>query len=252
MPSPSHGFLDSTRTDRLPAWEFPLRFPEDFVCGLDRKAVTQVATLWRRHLCSLLIPRPPGNTPSPAKKGPIHPTPPPSRFPTSRCHKPPLSCSQLLGLNRPARSEQRFLQQPAPGDVRLCLLIRRLSEARFAPGAGTRHKSAAVCMRFHKLQGEPSPAPSGPLCSPPLMEKPRWTALSKCSPLFPFAGNEFLLALCPYHPRPHLWFKSGSHRWFSCYRKMYIVWRWKAGAMSRALKRPWGLIRVKRERIYDG
>lgn len=248
MPSPSHGFLDSTRTDRLPAWEFPLRFPEDFVCGSDRKAVTQVATLWRRHLCSLLIPRPPGNTPSPAKKGPIHPTPPPSRFPH------PAATSHLFLVHSSwgwtgQLAASVSCSKPAPRDVRLCLLIRRLSEARFAPVPAQGTKALLSVCAFtncrESLLQHPQ-VPSAPLHWWKNQAEQRWQSL------FPFTGNEFLLTLRPYHPCPHLWFKSGSHRRFSCYRKMYIVWQWKAGAMSRALKRPWGLIRVKRERIYDG
>lgn len=45
MPFPSHEFLDSRETDRLPTGEFPSWFPEDFVRRLDREAITQVETL---------------------------------------------------------------------------------------------------------------------------------------------------------------------------------------------------------------
>lgn len=56
MLSPSHEFLDSRETDRLPTGEFPSRFPEDFVRGLDRKAITQVVILWRRRLLLRCLP----------------------------------------------------------------------------------------------------------------------------------------------------------------------------------------------------
>lgn len=45
IPSPSHEFLDSRETDRLPTGEFPSWFPQDFVRRLDREAITQVVTL---------------------------------------------------------------------------------------------------------------------------------------------------------------------------------------------------------------
>lgn len=80
----------------------------------------------------------------PSEEGPHSPYLRPA-VPTSRCHKPPLSCPQLLGLSWPACSEC-FLLLATPGDVGQCLIIRRLSEAGLAPVPAQGTKALLCCL----------------------------------------------------------------------------------------------------------
>lgn len=170
MPSPSHEFLDSRETDRLPTGEFPSCFPEDFVRGLDTKTTSQVVILWRRRLFLRFLPLDHLVTL-------LHFSIVPG---TEKIHSP--SASVRAGLPGPCAAGDLLLAtgcgwlgQPAghqwapaahcPGDVGWGLLMEKLSEAGFGPPASPacqqktqKHRCCSVCLSGPEWSGW-SPVP---------------------------------------------------------------------------------------------
>lgn len=179
MPSPSHEFLDSRETERLPTREFPSRFPENFVCRLDRKAITQVVILWRQRLLLRCLPLDHLVTLLSFSTVPV----------TEKIHSP--STSIRAGLPGPCAtsdllltSSSRWLGEPCgcqqalaahcPGDMDWGQLTEGLSETRFGPWhtpfASRRYKSTTVslsiCLGQRKTAGPPFPGASGCMLDP--------------------------------------------------------------------------------------
>lgn len=198
MPSPSHEFLDSRETDRLPTREFPSRFPEDFVCRLDRKAIIQVVILWRRRLLLRCLPLDHLVTLLPFSAVRV----------TEKIHSPSTSIrAGLPGLcatrDLLLASSSQWLGQPdgcqwglaahCPGDTDWGLLTDGLSETGLGPRhppthqqKTQKHRCLSICLDQSKRAG-PCPqallgacqtlqaaVPSGPLSCPPRRERLHW------------------------------------------------------------------------------